>query len=141
MACRLASLVALIVVVLAVPAVAAMAATASVGARGRVQVLQPSAVSPRARRCLTRLREELTSGGFEILISEFGAGGDALWMVDPPSPHDGLLATLTLIGNPDEGPAELWIVDGVAGGRSAVRRLLLPAGSTTHDDEVLAVRT
>jgi len=144
-ACRPASLVALIVV-LALPAVVAAAAAAatttpSVATRGRVQVLQPSAASPRARRCLTRLREELTSGGFEIVISEFGAGGDALWMVGPPSPRDGLLATITLIGNPDEGPAELWIVDGAAGVRFAVRRLLLPGGSTTHDDEVLAVRT
>ena len=132
MACRLASLVLLTVVVLALPAAAAI--TASVGARGRVQVLQPSAASPRTRRCLTRLREELTSGGFEVVVSEFGAGGDALWTVDPPGPQDGSLATITLIGNPDEGPAELWIVDGgVAQARSAVRRLLLPAGSTTHD--------
>ncbi|HEY8923259.1 MAG TPA: hypothetical protein VIU64_02690, partial [Polyangia bacterium] len=142
MACRRASLVALILVVLALPAAVAVAATiASVPPRGRVQVLQPSVASPRARRCLTRLREELTSGGFEIVTSEFGAGGDALWTVDPPSTRDGWLATITLIENSEDGPAELWIVDGLAGGRAAVRRLLLPSGSTTHDDEVLAVRT
>jgi hypothetical protein len=124
-----------------VVALPAAAVTVPVAAGGRVQVLQSNVISPRARRCVTRLREELTAGGFQVAISEFGAGGDALWMVDPPSPRDGSLATITLIGNPDEGPAELWIVDGVAGGRAAVRRLLVPAGSTTHDDEVLAIRT
>ena len=138
---RLAGVVALLSAVAAAPAVAAAAGTVPVAIGGRVQVLQSNAVSPRARRCLTRLREELTAGGFEVTLSEFGAGADALWMVDPPSPRDGLLATVTLIGNPDEGPAELWIVDGVAGARAAVRRLLVPAGSSTHDDEVLAVRT
>jgi hypothetical protein len=115
--------------------------TVPVAGGGRVQVLQSTAVSARARRCLTRLREELTAGGFEVAVSEFGAGGDALWMVDPPTPRDGSLATIALIGNPDEGPAELWIVDGVSGGRAAVRRLLVPAGSSAHDDEVLAIRS
>jgi len=80
---------------------------------GRVRLLQPSSTNARARRCLTRLREELIAGGFEVAISEFGMGGEALWMVDPPSPRDGSLATITMIGNPDEGAAELWIVNGV----------------------------
>lgn len=135
----LAGVVLLTAAVSALPAAAGV--TVPVATGGRVQVLQSNAVSPRARRCLTRLREELTAGGFQVAISEFGAGGDALWMVDPPSPPDGSLATITLIGNPDDGPAELWIVDGVAGGRAAVRRLLVPAGNNTHDDEVLAIRT
>jgi hypothetical protein len=107
---------------------------------GRVTVLQSSAASPRARRCLTRVREELAAGGFDVTVNEFGAGGEALWMVDAPAPRDGSIATITLIGNPDEGPAELWIVDGVPWGRAVVRRLLVPAGATAHDDEVLAVR-
>src|SRR4051812_45174743 len=74
-------------------------ATVPAAAGGRVQVLQSTAVSARARRCLTRLREELTAGGFEVAVSEFGAGGDALWMVEPPTPRDGSLATIALIGN------------------------------------------
>jgi hypothetical protein len=90
---------------------------------------------------LTRLREELAAGGFEVTVSEFGGGGEALWMVDPPSHRDGSTATLTLVGDPDEGDAELWIVDGVPWGRVVVRRLLVPAGAGIHDDEVLAVRT
>ena len=120
---------------------AARAVAPPVAAGGRVTVLQSSAASPRARRCLTRLREELAAGGFEVTVSEFGAGGEALWMVDPPSHRDGSIATITLVGNPDEGDAELWIVDGVPWGRVVVRRLLVPAGAGTHDDEVLAVRT
>ena len=42
------------------------------------------------------LREELAAGGFEVTVSEFGAGGEALWMVDPPSPRDGSIATIAL---------------------------------------------
>ena len=136
---RFAEVVAFCAFAVALPAAAG--AVAPVAPSGHVQVLQSSAVSPRARRCLTRIREELTAGGFDVTVSEFGAGGDALWMMDPPSPHDGSLAAITLIGNPDEGAAEVWIVDGVAGGRAAVRRLLVPAGSGAHDDEVLAIRT
>ncbi len=117
------------------------AGTPSVAPGGRVTVLQSSSLSPRARRCLTRLREELTAGGFDVTVAEFGAGGEALWMVDPPAPGDGSIATVTLVGNPDEGEAELWIVDGVPGGRVVVRRLLVPAGPETHEDEVVAVRT
>ena len=110
-------------------------------AAGRVTVLQSSAISPRARRCLTRLREELAAGGFEVTVSEFAAGGEALWMVDPASHRDGSTATITLVGNPDEADAELWVVDGVPPGRVVVRRLLVPAGAGPHDDEVLAIRT
>jgi|GEM_PF-1129914 len=136
---RLAGAVLLTATIFARPAGAEV--TVPVATGGRVQLLQPNALSPRARRCLTRLREELTAGGFQVAVSEFGGAGDALWMVDPASPGDGSGATITLVGNPDEGPSELWIVDGVAGGRAAVRRLLVPAGSTTHDDEVMAIRT
>ena len=50
---RLAGAVALIVLALAPAAAAAPPA-------GRVRLLQSSAMSARARRCLTRLREELT---------------------------------------------------------------------------------
>ena len=128
----------------AVLALAPAAATAlspqPIETGGRVTLLQSSTASPRARRCLTRVREELAAGGFDVTVSEFGAGGEALWMVDAPGPRDGSIATIALIGNPDEGPAELWIVDGVPWGRAVVRRLLVPAGATTHDDEVLAVR-
>ena len=95
---RLALLACLTVTVFALPAAGV---TVPVATGGRVEVLQSSAVSPRARRCLTRLREELTAGGLEVTISEFGAGGDALWMVDPPSPQDGALA-------PGTGGGHVW---------------------------------
>jgi len=123
-----------------VPAEATALSPQPIQTGGRVTLLQASTASPRARRCFTRLREELTAGGFDVTVSEFGAGGEALWMVDPPGPDDGSIATLALIGNLDEGPAELWVVDGVPWGRAVVRRLLVPAAATTHDDEVLAIR-
>src|SRR3954468_1897851 len=124
------------------PAAAAANAVAPPSAAGgRVTGLQSSSISPRARRCLTRLREELAAGGFEVTVSEFGAGGEALWMVDPASHRDGSTATITLVGNPDDADAELWVVAGVPSGRVVVRRLLVPAGGGIHDDEVLAIRT
>src|SRR6478609_316784 len=122
------------------PAAATALSPPPVDTTGRVTLLQSSAASPRARRCLTRVREELAAGGFDVTVSEFGAGGEALWMVDAPGPRDGSIATIALIGNLDDGPAELWIVDGVPWGRAVVRRLLVPTGATTHDDEVLAIR-
>jgi hypothetical protein len=122
------------------PAAATALSPQPIDTGGRVTLLQSSAASPRARRCLTRVREELAAGGFDVTVSEFGAGGEALWMVDAPGPRDGSIATITLIGNPDDGPAELWIVDGVPWGRAVVRRLLVTTGATTHDDEVLAIR-
>jgi len=128
-------------VAFAIAPAAARAAAPAPLAGGRVTVLQSSSVSPRARRCFTRLREELAAGGFEVTVSEFGVGGEALWMVDPASHGDGSTATITLVGNPDEGDAELWVVDGVPPGRVVLRRLLVPAGAGAHDDEVLAIRT
>jgi hypothetical protein len=122
------------------PTAATAASPQPIETGGRVTLLQSSAASAWARRCLTRVREELAAGGFDVTLAEFGAGGEALWMVDPPGPRDGSVATVALIGNPDDGPAEIWIVDGVPWGRAVVRRLLVPAGATTHDDEVLAVR-
>jgi len=135
-----ASAAALAFAAFALASTAATAAPQPIEAGGRVTLLQSSAASPRARRCLTRVREELAAGGFDVTLSEFGAGGEALWMVDPPGPRDGSIATVALIGNPDDGPAEVWIVDGVPWGRAVVRRLIVPAGATAHDDEVLAVR-
>jgi len=126
---------------LAVGSGAATAASPPIPPGGRVRVLQSSTISPRSRRCLTRLREELAAGGLEVTVSEFGAGGEARWMVDPPSFRDGAMATLTLVGDPDVGPAELWIVNGAQSGHAVVRRLLVPAGAGAHDDEVLAIRT
>ena len=128
-------------VALALAPAAAKAVAPPLAAGGRVTLLQSSAVSPRARRCLTRLREELAAGGFEVTVSEFGAGTGALWMMDPPSLRDGSIATITLVGNPDDVDAELWIVDAIPLGRVVVRRLLVPAGGGTHDDEILAIRT
>jgi len=126
---------------LALAPAAAMAVPAQpIANGGRVTLLQSSAAAPRARRCLTRVHEELAAGGFEVAVSEFGAGGEALWMVDAPAPRDGSMATIALLGNPDDGPAELWIVGGVPWGRAVVRRLLVPTGATAHDDEVLAIR-
>jgi hypothetical protein len=97
-------------------------------------------VSGSARRCLTRIREELVAGGFDVRLAEFGAGVDPLWVIDPKNQDDGSLATIALIGDPEAGAAELWIVDRVAHGRSAIRRIAVPPGDAGHGAEVVAIR-
>jgi hypothetical protein len=109
-------------------------------AMSRVILLQPSPMSATARRCVTRIREELVAGGFNVTPADFGAGVDPLWIVDPKDASDGSLATIALVGDPDAGAAELWIVDRVAGRRSVVRRIVVPIGEGSHGDEVVAIR-
>jgi hypothetical protein len=122
----------------------AHAATAAPGPpqapMNRVILLQPSPMSATARRCVTRIREELVAGGFNVTPADFGAGVDPLWVVDPKDASDGSLATIALVGDPDAGAAELWIVDRVAGRRSVVRRIVVPIGEGSHGDEVVAIR-
>jgi hypothetical protein len=115
-------------------------ASPAVAVAGRVVVLQQNPLSASARRCLTRIREELVAGGFDVTLAEFAAGVDPLWVVDPRNPRDDSLATLALIGDPEVGASELWIVDRIAGGRSAIRRIMVPAGGAGHGAEVVAIR-
>jgi hypothetical protein len=124
---------------MAAPLCASLGSPAA-AASGRVIVLQPNPMSAGARRCLTRIREELVAGGFEVALAEFAAGVDPLWVIDPKNPSDGSLATLALIGDPELGASELWIVDRVAAGRSAIRRIVVPAGDAGHGAEVVAIR-
>jgi hypothetical protein len=107
---------------------------------GRVVVLQQNPLSAGARRCLTRVREELVAGGFDVTMAEFGAGIDPLWVIDPKNQSDESLATIALVGEPELGPSELWIVDRVGTGRSAVRRIMVPSGDAGHAAEVVAIR-
>src|SRR5689334_8262429 len=82
------------------PSQAAPVGVPSATAGGRVTLLESASSSARARRCLTRIREELAAGGFEVTMSEFGGGGEAGWMVDPPNSGDDSIATVTLLGDP-----------------------------------------
>ncbi|HEX2661076.1 MAG TPA: hypothetical protein VHU40_22505 [Polyangia bacterium] len=108
---------------------------------GRIALLDPLGSSPTARQYLTRIRAELTAGGFDVAIVDAGPG-----LLDPVSvaavmqQQAGTIATIALVGDPDRPGAELWILDRV-GETAEVRRIPIPTADEDHPPEVLAIRT
>lgn len=109
-------------------------------ARGLVVLLQSGAGSPAQRRCLTRIREELLAGGFDVDVVDPGPGTDPVSVADAIARQRGSAATIALLGDPDLGPAELWILDRI-GARPEVRRIMVPNDDPDRIPEVLAIRT
>ena len=107
---------------------------------GRVTLLEPAGTSAGARRCLTRIREELIAGGFEVAIVDPGPRNDPVSTADAMERQRDSVATIALLGDPELGPAELWILDRV-GDKAEVRRLPAQAEDPDRIPEVLAIRT
>jgi hypothetical protein len=95
--------------------------------------------SPLARNCLTRIREELASGGFEVSVIDPGPRTDPVSIVAVMRAQEGTAATIALLGDPERPGSELWILDRV-GAVAEVRRLPVPAEEADHLPEVLAIR-
>jgi len=106
---------------------------------GRVALLDSPNSSPLARNCLTRIREELASGGFEVSVIDPGPKTDPVSIVAIMQAQEGAVATIALLGDPERPGSELWILDRV-GAVPEVRRLPVPAEEAEHLPEVLAVR-
>jgi hypothetical protein len=109
-------------------------------ASGLVVLLEPSVATPGERRCLTRIREELLAGGFEVALVDPGPGADPISIAGAVQRQRGSVATIALLGDPELGPSELWILDRV-GGQAEVRRIAAPTDDPAHVPEVLAIRT
>ncbi len=109
-------------------------------ASGLVVLLEPSAATSGERRCLTRIREELLAGGFEVALVDPGPGADPISIAGAIQRQRGSVATIALLGDPELGPSELWILDRV-GGQAEVRRIAAPTDDPAHVPEVLAIRT
>ena len=109
-------------------------------APGVVVLLQSRAGSPAQRRCLTRIREELLAGGFDVAVVDPGPGTDPVSVADAVTRQHDSVATIALLGDPDLGPAELWILDRI-GPRPEVRRIKVPNDDPDRIPEVLAIRT
>jgi hypothetical protein len=109
-------------------------------ASGLVILLQPSLATSAERRCLTRIREELLAGGFQVAVVDPGPNADPISIADAIERQRGSVATIALLGDPELGPSELWILDRV-GVQAEVRRIVAPTDDPLHVPEVLAIRT
>jgi hypothetical protein len=107
---------------------------------GRIVLLQPSAASAGARRCLTLIRDELVAGGFVVAAVDLGPGQDPVSLVEAMRRQKGAVAIIGLLGDPSSAPAELWILDNI-GGNAEVRRIPAPIDDAERVAEVLAIRT
>jgi len=109
-------------------------------ASGRVALLDSPVSSTSVQHCLTRIREELTAGGFEVSVVDPGPRQDPVSIVAALQAQEGAVAAIGLIGDPEQPGAELWIVDRI-GAVPEVRRVPLPTEDAERLPEVLAIRT
>lgn len=107
--------------------------------RGIVVLDSPEA-SALARQCVTRVREELTAGGFDVSTLDPGPGRDPVSTATVMERQEGATAVVALVGDPGQPGAELWILDRV-GTSPEVRRLPVPTDDAERSPEVLAIRT
>jgi hypothetical protein len=105
-----------------------------------VVVLEPLGSSQIARHCLTRIREELTAGGFEVSSVEPGPRRDPVSLARSMEAQTGAVAVIALSGDPGQPGAELWILDRV-GATPEVRRVPASSEDPERLPEVLAIRT
>jgi hypothetical protein len=108
-------------------------------APARVVVLQTTAASAGARRCLSLIRDELAAGGFEVATVDVGPVTDPFSLADAMRAQRGAVATIGLLGDPETPRAELWILDRI-GGDAEVRRIPIPSENPERVGEVLAIR-
>ena len=117
-----------------------LASAAAGAASGRVILLQPQAASASARRCMTLIHDELAAGGFEVVSVDAGPDSDPVSIAALMRRQQGAVATIALLGNPETGRSELWILDQI-GGAAEVRRIPAPTDEPERAAEVLAIRT
>lgn len=106
----------------------------------RVVVLDPVVASIEVHRCLTRIREELAAGGFEVETLDPGPRTDPVSIADAMKDQVGAIAVIALIGDPAAASAELWVLDRV-GARPQIHRIPASVGDPEHVPEILAIRT
>ena len=121
-------------------AVVVLTSAAAIAASGRVILLQSHGASPGARRCLTLIHDELKAGGFDVTWIDAGPASDPVSIADLMRRQQDAAATIALLGNPEAGTSELWILDGI-GGAAEVRRIPAPTDDPERVAEVLAIRT
>ncbi|HVV52243.1 MAG TPA: hypothetical protein VHO06_21415 [Polyangia bacterium] len=106
----------------------------------RVVVLDPAVASTDDHRCLTRIREELAAGGFEVETLDPGPRTDPVSIADAMKDQVDAVAVIALIGDPSTASAELWVLDRV-GAQAQIHRIPLSVGDPEQVPEILAIRT
>jgi hypothetical protein len=89
---------------------------------------------------MTLIHDELTAGGFEVVSVDAGPDSDPVSIAALMRRQQGAVATIALLGNPETGTSELWILDQI-GGAAEVRRIPAPTEEPERAAEVLAIRT
>jgi hypothetical protein len=105
-----------------------------------VILFEPSVATAGQHRCLTRIREELLAGGFQVTVIDPGSKTDPISIAQALQQPSDAAASIALLGDPTIEPAELWIVDRT-GARPDVRRIATPSDDPLHAPEILAIRT
>jgi hypothetical protein len=89
---------------------------------------------------MIRIREELTAGGFSVAIVDPGPATDPISLAAAMERQRDAVATIALLGDPDAGASELWILDRV-GREAQVRRIPVPTDDPERTPGVLAIRS
>lgn len=107
---------------------------------GQVVLLTPPSSATVARRAMTRIREELVAGGFDVSNVDPGPRRDPVSLAAVMERQEEAIAVIALVGDLEQPGAELWILDRV-GPSPEVRRIAVPALGRDQLTEVLAIRT
>jgi hypothetical protein len=106
----------------------------------RVVVFDPAVSSMEVHRCLTRIREELAAGGFEVAMLDPGPKTDPVSIADAMKDQVDAVAVIAMIGDPTSASGELWVLDRV-GAEAQVHRIPASVGDPQQVPEILAIRT
>ena len=88
---------------------------------------------------MTRIRQELAAGGFEVVTVDPGPMSDPVSIANGMRRQLDAVATFAVLGDRDARPSELWILDRI-GGHAEVLRILAPVNDAEHVPEVFAIR-
>jgi hypothetical protein len=91
---------------------------------------------------ILRIKGELEAGGFAVAVADIDSpdpGEDPRALMERAGKDLAPSATIGILGNLDQGLAELWVVDRITG-KTVVRRLEVQASSDRPISEVLAIR-
>jgi hypothetical protein len=89
---------------------------------------------------MIRIRDELTAGGFSVAIVDPGPATDPISLAAAMERQRDAVATIALLGDPEAGASELWILDRV-GPDAQVRRIPVPTDDPERTPGVLAIRS
>ena len=105
----------------------------------RVILLEPAATASGLHHCLTRIRQELAAGGFEVVTVDPGPKTDPMSIANEMARQPEAVATFAVLGDRDARPSELWILDRI-GGHADVVRIRAQTDDPDHVPEVFAIR-